>query len=304
LALGAWASAAQAEPLSMTFTEARADVGRQLSATDDADALLKPPATAPFDAQIDPGSGSIADGVMEVPDFTTFITDPIEADVTVAFELGTVTGNFNQASGALTLSGVAGGTLTAEGKECAVSTTPSPLTLTTAGSTGGASPLFGTPFAAGLTGAGAIAGQWTDMDATPISGHDSFCENVEDEIDGPGGVWLEQEGEIAPPSAPTSGPPPTDGGPLPPPPPAACVVPKLRGKTPVRARAAVRAGGCKVGRLGRPRQLKKCRGRRVLVVRSSNPQAGARPANRKVHLKLKRRCSKTRGARARGGRSR
>lgn len=310
LALSACATTASAEPLSMTFTEARADVGKQLSAADDDDALLRPPATAPFEAQLNPGSGSITNGILEVPDFTTYIEAPIEADVTVEFELGTIGGSFTQASGALTLSGVAGGTLTAEGKECAVSTTPSPLTLTTAGTTGGADPLSGAPFTSGLAGPGAIAGQWTDMDATPLSGHTSFCENVEDEIEGPGGIWLGQEGDVPPPTDPTSEPPPKDGGPLPLSPPPACVVPKLRGKTPARARLALRRAGCKLGKVGRPRRLKRCRGRReqtgrrALVVRSSNPRTGARPANRKVHLKLKRRCSKPRGARARGGRSR
>jgi hypothetical protein len=279
----------------MKFTEARADVGKQLSAANDEDALLKPPATAPFTAQIDPGSGSITDGLMAVPDFTTFINDPVEADVTVEFEIGPITGSFTEATGALTLSGVAGGTLISEGKECAVSTTPAPLTLTTAGSAGGAGPLLGAAFTAGLSGPGAIAGQWTDMHAAPISGHIAFCENVAGEIGGPGGIWLEQEGEAEPkpepkPSFvktdPVSPPPPP---PSPPPPPTrACLVPKLAGKKLGAAKRRIRAAGCQVGRVRKPRRLRRGKGtgRRALVVKSSNPGAGARPANRKVHLKL------------------
>jgi hypothetical protein len=197
LALGVCASVASAEPLSMTFTEARANVGVQLS---DA-ALFGAPNTAPFAAQIDPGSGSITGGDLQVPEFSTHITEPIDANVTVDFEIGVIDGTFDQATGALTLEGEAGGTLTSEGKECTVSTDPAVLALTTAGSSGGASPRTGAPFIAGLAGAGAIAGQWTDMHATPVAGDTSFCNNVEGRIDGSGGVWLEQK-DIVPPSAP------------------------------------------------------------------------------------------------------
>jgi hypothetical protein len=206
LMLSVFASSASAAPLSMTFTEARANVGVQL---DDA-ALFEAPATAPFAAQIDPGSGSVTAGDLVVPQFSTFITDPIEADVAVDFEIGAIDGSFDQATGALTLSGVAGGTLTAdegggdEG-ECIVSTTPSTLTLSTTGSNGGAGPRSGAPFTGGLAGAGAIAGQWTDMHAAPVDtepgGDTSFCNNVEGRIGGPGGIWLEQE-DVVPPAAP------------------------------------------------------------------------------------------------------
>ena len=198
LALGMFASMASAEPLSMTFTEDRANVGVQLS---DA-ALFQAPDTAPFDAQIGPAGESITAGALDVPQFSTHITDPINADVTVDFEIGVITGTFDQVTGELALSGVAGGILTSEGKECTVSTDPSPLTLSTTGNNGGTSPRSGAPFAHGLTGAGAIAGQWTDMHAAPIAGDTTFCSDVEGRIDGPGGIWLEQAGDVAPPSAP------------------------------------------------------------------------------------------------------
>ncbi len=207
LALGVCASSASAAPLSMTFTEARANVGVQLS---DA-ALFDAPDTAPLEAQIDPGSGSITAGVLQVPQFFTPITEPIVADVTVDFDIGEIEGTFAPATGALTLEGEAGGTLTAsggafDGEECVVSTVPSSLILTTAGNNGGTSPRSGVPFTAGLTGAGAIAGQWTHMDATPVDSGDmenvNFCSDVETRIGGAGGIWLEQEGDVAPPSAP------------------------------------------------------------------------------------------------------
>jgi hypothetical protein len=203
LALGVYAAPASAEPLSMTFTEGRANVGVQLSVDNDADALFAPPDVAPFAAQIDPDSGAISAGVLGVPVFVTHIEDPIDADVAVEFEIGTITGSFDQATGALALSGKAGGTLVSEGRECDVSTDPAVLTLSTAGSTGGMSPLFGAPFTAGLAGAGAIAGQWTDMHATSLIPEDElFCEDVEGEIGGPGGIWLDQEGDVTPPAAP------------------------------------------------------------------------------------------------------
>lgn len=370
LALGVCASAASAEPLSMTFTEARANVGVQLSVANDDDALFKAPDMAPFAAQIDPGSGSIANGVLGVPEFSTFITTPISANVTVEFAIGTIDGSFDQATGALTLSGEAGGKLTSEGRECFVSTTPSPLVLSTAGSTGGTPSLSGAPFAAGLTGSGAIAGEWGDMHADPVdpgSGGDTgFCEDVEDYIGGPGGVWLEREDSEPPappqlvgtdPSSPNMNRTPRilgtaeagstvrvyagpdcagapvntgsaaelgssgiavevaegvttafsaaatdaadntsecsapisyrhlrDDGPPPPPPPA-CVVPKLAGKTLVRAVTVLKAANCKLGTTRRPMRPKGKK-RRALVVKSSSPAAGAEPADGKVDLRL------------------
>lgn len=364
LALGVCASAASAEPLSMTFTEDRANVGEQLFD----DPMFAPPATAPFEAQIDPVSGSITGGVLQVPEFSTEITHPVAADVTVDFEIGTIAGSFNQATGALTLSGVAGGTLTSEGHKCTISTdstNPPVLTLSTTGSSGGTTnPRSGTPFTHGLTGAGAIAGEWTNMHAEPVSspGDDHTCEVVEENIEGPGGIWLKQDGDVVPPSAPqlTSTDPASPGssgtprilgaaeagstvriyaGPnctgapvatgsaaklgtpgiavtveegvtaafsataidpadntsacsapisytrvskVPPP---ACIVPKLVGKKPAKAKAALTAANCKLGTVRKPaRPMGKKR--RALVVKSSNPAAGASPASGTVNLTL------------------
>jgi hypothetical protein len=266
LALGVCASMAGADPLAMKFTETRGNVGVQLS-----DAVFfGPPATAPFEAQIDPGSGSITAGALHVPDFSTHITEPINADVTVHFEIGPVTGSFIQTTGALTLEGEAAGTLTSEGKACKVSTVPAKLAVTTAGNSGGTSPRSGAPFTAGLTGPGAIAGQWSSMHATPIEGKNiSFCENVEGRIEGPGGVWLKQEG-VVPPPPPSSTP---------------CVVPKLVGKKLGRAKSALKRADCKLGKVQRPKHSKGKR-RGALVVKSSNPGAGASPVDGRVDLWL------------------
>jgi hypothetical protein len=198
----AGASTASADPLAMAFTGARANVGVQLS---DA-ALFEAPDTALFAAQIGPAGESISEGDLQVPEFFTHITTPINTDVAVEFEIGTITGSFNRVTGALTLSGTAGGTLRANGKQCTVSTTPSPLILSNSGNSSGSNPRSGAPFTHGLTGAGAIAGQWTDMQATPVDpgpgGDTFFCEDVEDQIKGPGGIWLYQEGDVVPPAAP------------------------------------------------------------------------------------------------------
>lgn len=365
-ALGVCASTASAAPLSMTFTEARANVGVQL----EDEALFEAPDRAPFEAQIDPGSGEITAGHLSVPRFFTHIITPIDADVSVDFEIGEIEGSFDQATGALVLEGEAGGTLTAqsgtfEGEECIVSTTPAVLELSTAEGAGGA-PLAGTPFSAGLAGAGAIAGQWTNMEATPVDSGDadnvSFCNNVEAQIEGLGGVWLEQEDVVAPaaprltntdPAAPggLSGTPrilgtaeagttvrlyagaECAGAPVAtgsaaelgapgiivsvpqgtalfsatatdaagntsacsasisytrqhgdPPPPPACVVPKVAGMKLKAAKKKIRAAGCTVGKVHKPKQLK---GKGRLVVESSNPSAGAtKPVSAKVHLNL------------------
>ncbi|HYG95895.1 MAG TPA: hypothetical protein VD741_02190, partial [Solirubrobacterales bacterium] len=283
-ALGVWAPAASADPLSMTFTEARANVGVQLS---DA-ALFEAPNVAPFGAQIDPATGSITSGTLGVPQFATSITEPIVADVTVDFDIGLITGSFDQATGALALSGDAGGRLTAhggsyDGEECFVEV-PEILTLTTAGSSGGANPRSGVPFTAGLGGPGAIAGTWDHMDAIPVSADPDnvdFCNNVENRIGGDGGIWLEQKGKVVPPPPPPP-PPPTTGPPPPPLP--ECVVPKLVGKTLNAAKRKITVANCKVGKVRRAKL--KARPGSVWIVKASNPAAGAKPANGKVHLKL------------------
>lgn len=383
LAFGVCAPSANAAPLSMTFTEARANVGKQLSD----EALFAAPDTAPFSAQIDPVSGAISNGTLGVPDFVTHIEEPIHADVTVSFDIGQITGSFDQATGALNLTGEAGGTLTAsgnptyEGERCIVLAEPSPITLTTAGSSGGTNPRSGIPFSNGLAGSGAIAGEWENMSAEPVepgvTKNETFCEDVENQIGGPGGVWLERR-DLEPPPAPQlvstdpaspslSGTPRILGsaevgatvriypGPVcmgagapvapgvagatggsgtaaelaspgiavsvpegtsttfsatatdaagntsacsapisytrlhvgPPPPPAArCIVPKLAGKTLGRAKAALRAAHCKVGKVHKP---KRRQGRKLgrLVVKSSNPAAGTNlAAGSAVDLRL------------------
>jgi len=276
---------ASAAPLSMTFTEARANVGVQLS---DA-ALFEAPDVAPFAAQIDPATGAITAGALSVPQFSTSITDPIVADVTVDFDIGTITGSFDQATGALSLSGEAGGTLTAiggdyDGEECDV-LVPEILTLTTASNSGGDNPRSGAPFTAGLAGPGAVAGTWDHMDAIPVDDADpdnvSFCNNVETRIGGDGGIWMEQKGAVVPPVTPQ---PPVIN---PPPPPAAlCVVPKLIGKTLKAAKKKIRAANCKIGKIRKVKRPRGLKGPRLLVVKSQSPEPGSSPVNGRVHLRL------------------
>jgi len=386
LLLGVCASAASAAPLSMTFTEARATVGVQLSD----EALFAAPDTAPFAAQVDPVSGAISNGTLGVPDFKTHIEEPIVADVTVEFHIGQITGSFDQATGALSLTGEAGGTLTAsgnatyDGEKCTVLAENSPITLTTAGSSGGSNPRFGMPFATGLSGTGAIAGEWEDMSAEPVEPgvvkNENFCEDVENQIGGPGGVWLEQKDLTAPsapqlistdPASPSlSGTPrilgsaeagstvriypgpvcmgagtpvapgvvgPTGGSgsaaELASPgiavhvpegtttfsatatdaagntspcsgsisytrlqvnPALTCTVPKLAGKTLGRAKAALRAAHCGIGKVSKPKHR---RSKRLgqLVVKSSSPSAGTDlAAGSSVNLRLGRKHHKSR----------
>ena len=74
--------------------------------------------------------------------------------------------------------------------------------------------------------------------------------------------------------------------PPPPPPPATvCKVPKLAGKTLRQAEAALKAAGCKLGKVTKPKAKK---GHRppALVVKSSTPGTGAGPANGTVNLTL------------------
>jgi hypothetical protein len=291
LALGVFTSAASADPLTMTFTEARANVGKQL----EDEALFAAPDTAPFSAQIDPLTGAISNGTLGVPDFETHIEEPIVADVTVDFDIGQITGSFDQASGALSLTGEAGGTLTAtetdpafEGQECKVLAEPSPITLTTSGSSGGTTPRTGTPFTSGLTGPGTIAGGWDDMSAEPVepsvTKNVNFCNDVATQIGGPGGIWLKQNGVVTPPQQPpTNNPPPHSD---PPPQPPTCVVPSLTGKKLGRARATLRKANCGVGKVSKPKHEKGKR-RGGLVVKSSNPAAGTSlAAGSKVSLNL------------------
>ena len=62
--------------------------------------------------------------------------------------------------------------------------------------------------------------------------------------------------------------------------PRVCVVPQLAGKRLVRAKKALNAAGCELGKVTKPRRLKRKR-QRVLVVKSASPRPGAQPADRR-----------------------
>jgi hypothetical protein len=70
-----------------------------------------------------------------------------------------------------------------------------------------------------------------------------------------------------------------------PPPSASCTVPKLTGKTLTQAKAAITKATCKVGKVTKPKARP---GTKLgpLVVKSSSPAAGAKPASGVVALKL------------------
>ena len=161
LALGVCASAASAEPLSMTFTEARANVGVQLSD----EALFKAPDTAPFEAQIDPGErldhGRCPAGSRVLHPHHR----PPRCRRRRRFRNRNHRRELQPGDRRTHPARRRGRDADGRRKECTVSTTPSPLVLSTAGNSGGTSPRSGAPFIHGLTGAGAIAGQWTDMSA-------------------------------------------------------------------------------------------------------------------------------------------
>jgi hypothetical protein len=81
-----------------------------------------------------------------------------------------------------------------------------------------------------------------------------------------------------PAAAPVSPPPP-------PPPPPACKVPKLAGLTLAKAKTALATAHCKLGRVAKPK-AKKGGKAPVLVVKSSSPAVGAKPAGGTVNLTL------------------
>jgi IPT/TIG domain/Divergent InlB B-repeat domain len=82
------------------------------------------------------------------------------------------------------------------------------------------------------------------------------------------------------------------------PPPLQCVVPKLKGLRPSKARSALAAAHCKTGEVSKPK-ARKGKGLGPLVVRSSKPGAGATlPAEGEVDLRL---GSKPRSNTNRGG---
>ena len=78
-----------------------------------------------------------------------------------------------------------------------------------------------------------------------------------------------------------------------PPEPRACIVPRVAGKTLARAKKALEAANCKLGKVTKPRRLAGKR-QRVLVVKSASPQPGAQPADSKVDLKLRVKPTKAR----------
>ena len=118
--------------------------------------------------------------------------------------------------------------------------------------------------------------------ATDAAGNTSGCSTSK-------ATYVNAEDPVAGTGTPTD-PGTGNGGP---PEPRACVVPKLAGKTLARAKKALEAANCKLGKVTKPRRLAGKR-RRVLVVKSASPQPGAQPADSKVDLKLRVKPTKAR----------
>jgi subtilisin family serine protease len=88
---------------------------------------------------------------------------------------------------------------------------------------------------------------------------------------------------VSPPQA--SSPLPSPGPSPPPPPPLSCTVPKLAGKTLGQAKAALTAAHCKLGKVS-SQKAKHGHKPPPLIVKSSTPAAGSKPANGTVNLTL------------------
>jgi subtilisin family serine protease len=119
--------------------------------------------------------------------------------------------------------------------------------------------------------------------ASPCSAPIAYASTPPSEGGGGGGGG-EQPGPVIVPSTdpgPETPPPPPPPGPPRP----TCTVPKLVGKSLARAKRALRTAHCRLGVVRKPRAR---RGRRLprLVVRSSRPGAGAKPASGRVNLRL------------------
>jgi subtilisin family serine protease len=95
-------------------------------------------------------------------------------------------------------------------------------------------------------------------------------------IEGPPDAAEEKANRSGGEAPPPEGPPP--GNP-------SCMVPKLTGKTLGQASVALAKAGCKLGKVGKPR-AKKGHKPGPLVVKSSSPPAGAKPAGGTVALTL------------------
>lgn len=99
--------------------------------------------------------------------------------------------------------------------------------------------------------------------------------------------WTAEPAPIEPPLPPPSIPiiPSTPPPPTVSPPAVTCIVPTLAGKSLAQAKAALVAAHCTLGIVTKPK-AKKGRKLAPLVVKSSTPSAGAKPASGKVDLKL------------------
>jgi len=132
-------------------------------------------------------TGTLSSGQVKVPrsnfvfpSKTTEITNGLEATVQMSANKD-ITGQFNSASGELTLSFNLKATVLALGQTCVINPVKASL------STRYGKPYLGVPFSEGTNGPGALSGHWEDLPA-PTGG--SICQVVGQLTTGPGGIWM------------------------------------------------------------------------------------------------------------------
>jgi PASTA domain len=287
------------ESLSMTFTEARANVGVQLS---DA-ALFAPPDTAPLAAQIDPG-GRITAGVLQAPEFKTHVTGLYEGDVTVDFEIGIISGSFDQPAGQWTdmhAAPIGGDTSFCNNVEGRIEgaggvwlqqtdiVPPSAPQLTgtdpPSPSASGAPRILGSAEAGSTvrlySGPGCSGTPLATAPAANLASPGLVVEVGEGTTASFSATATDAAANTSPCSAPISYTHLKSPGP-----PAACIVPKLAGMKLGRAKEALKSAGCALGKVSRPKHRKR-RKPGHLVVKSSRPSAGTTlPLGTRVNLRL------------------
>lgn len=114
------------------------------------------------------------------PTKTTEVTNGLEATVDLTANRD-ITGQFNAATGELTLAFDLKATVQALGQTCVIDPIKASL------STRYGKPYLGVPFTGGTNGPGALSGRWDDLPA-PVGG--PVCQIVGQLTIGPGGIWM------------------------------------------------------------------------------------------------------------------
>jgi hypothetical protein len=214
--LAVWATPALADdPFSVSLNHGFVNLGDDPNFQDVE--ILAPPDTATLSGTINLGTGAFTVPAGQLAPTKTFsFPNPLGGTVNGTIALSTTaptTGNFNDVSGALSADQTLLTTLTLGPvlfygpSKCLGTTTPAPITFSTANNLGGH---LGDPFNEGLAGTGAMAAAWMDLSITAssepgYSGSGSVCPIIDGYADGPGGAWLQNDPAPTPPAPPTGG---------------------------------------------------------------------------------------------------